>query len=346
LLFLTYRCNSHCKTCTFWKRPHREEKQREIDFEQWKIIIDKLAAAGVRATEIFGGNVLLRKDLLIPLLRYLRQKDFLIHLPTNQLGLDDEVAEVITSCVDYVYISTDGVGDYQDTIRGLRGSSERAENAISRFRRHRGEGRRPRLICNTTVSKYNVDILEEIVKYALEMQFDEIHFEYAGEISEDDLSHSLIDGLRPTPYFVKQDESILVDPAGARKVKESLRDIVKKYANSEIDILTVNIDILTEADLYRGTIPHDKCYAERLEVSVDPAGNLIPCAFINNYINGSLVEHDFEEVWNNERRRKFRIRQNSGEIKMCKHCIMGVQRNPGVFTSLKRIYLSRIVRGL
>ncbi|MFQ5752907.1 MAG: hypothetical protein ACE5HI_13015, partial [bacterium] len=58
LLILTYRCNSQCKTCTIWKRPKEEEKEKEIGFSEWKKIIDSLAAAGIRSTEVFGGNVL------------------------------------------------------------------------------------------------------------------------------------------------------------------------------------------------------------------------------------------------------------------------------------------------
>ena len=91
-LFLTYRCNSRCRTCAFWTRPQHEEKEKEIDFDEWKVIIDKLANAGVKITEIFGGNVLLRKKLLISILKYLKEKEFIIHLPTNQIGLDDDIA--------------------------------------------------------------------------------------------------------------------------------------------------------------------------------------------------------------------------------------------------------------
>jgi MoaA/NifB/PqqE/SkfB family radical SAM enzyme len=346
LLFLTYRCNSHCRTCTFWKRPHREEEKREIGFQEWRIIIDKLAAAGVRATEVFGGNVLLRKDLLLSVLRYLKEKEFEIHLPTNQIGLDDEIARSIVTYVDYVYISTDGVGEHQDAIRGLKGSSQRAEAAVTKLLRLRRGCKTPKIICNTTVSRYNADLLDDLAEYALRMGFDEIHFDYAGEISKEHLEHSVIDGLLPTPYFLKEGESILVDRAGAKRLKQSLRRIRKKHAHSDIDIVTVNIDVLTEENLYEGTIPHGKCYVDRLEVTVDPAGNLIPCAFINNYINGNLLNDAFEDVWNNERYQRFRRQQNRGAIAMCKHCILGVQRNPGLLTSLKRIYLSRLAPAL
>jgi MoaA/NifB/PqqE/SkfB family radical SAM enzyme len=343
-IFLTYRCNSRCTTCTFWKRPHKEEKAREIDFAEWRVIIDKLHAAGVRAVEVFGGNVLIRKELLIQVLRYLREKGFVVHLPTNQIGLDDEIARAIVECVDWVYISTDGVEEYQDAIRGLRGSAEKAEDAIARLRRIRGDREPPPiLVCNTTVSRFNVDILDRLAEYAEAKGFDEIHYEYAGEQSQEHLDHSLIDGLMPTPYYVKQgDETILVSRDGARRLKVNLRQVRRRTARSPLAVKSVNIDILSERHLHEGTIPHDKCYVERTEVTVDPSGNLIACPFINNYVMGDLVRGEFDAVWNNEKHRRFREVQNGGEIAMCRHCILGVQRNPGVWTTLKRIYITRL----
>ena len=341
-LFLTYRCNSHCSTCTFWQRPMEEEKKKEIGFDEWKLIIDKLADAGIKTTEIFGGNVLLRKNLLITVLNYLKEKGFVIHLPTNQIGLDDDVADAIASCVDFVYISTDGVGEYQDTIRGQKGASVRAENAVTKLLKLRQNNKTPCLICNTTVSRYNAGILGKLVEYALSMGFDEIHFEYAGEMSQEHIDHSIIGGLKPTPYYVKQEESILVDQGGANLIKEGLRKIKKRYARTNIKIKTLNIDVLSKRNLYEGTIPHKKCYVERAEATVDPSGNLIICPFINNYMMGSLLNNSFEDIWNNDRHRNFRQYQNQGRLEMCSHCILGVQRNPGLFTSLRRIYLTRI----
>jgi len=341
-LFLTYRCNSHCKTCTAWKRPAEEEIKKEIGVHEWKNIIDKLEAAGVRIAEIFGGNVLLRKDVLIPVLQYLREKKFIVHLPTNQIGLDDEIAGAIVSCVDYLYISTDGVGEYQDLIRGQKGASQRVEDSMTKLLRLRKDSKSPRLMCNTTVSKFNISVLDKIVEYACSRGFDEIYFEYVGEFSPEYIDHSTINGLRPSPYIVKQDETVLVDQRGAHLVKESLRKIKEKYQKEPIGIVTMNIDVLSERNLYEGTIPHDKCYVERNEVTVDPYGNIVACPFINNYVMGNLVRNSLDEIWNKDKHRVFRKHQNGGKLEMCPHCILGVQRNPGVLTSLRRIYFQRI----
>jgi len=342
-LYLTYRCNSRCQTCSIWKRPQEEEKKKEIGLKEWKNIIDKLVHAGVRNFEIFGGNVLLRKELLISLLQYIKKQDCIIHLPTNQIGLDDELIAAMVENLDYIYVSTDGIGEKQDEIRGGEGSSIRLEGAIARMLAFKKGKRYPRLICNTTVSRFNFDILDQIVEYAIQMKFDEIHFEYAGEFSPESIDRSLIDGLKPAPFYIKSGESILVDGQGAQVVKQKIREIKQKYKNCrDIDIVTINIDGRSMESLYTGLIPHDKCYCERIETTVDPYGNLVACPFINNYVYGNLSNNSFDAVWNNKKHKIFRRHQNNGQIDMCKNCILGVQRNPGILKSMERIYHYRI----
>lgn len=342
--FLTYRCNSRCKTCTQWKRPQEEEKKKELDFKKWKLIADKLEDAGIKVIEIFGGNVLLRKDLLIPLLKHLREKGFGIHLPTNQIGLDNEILDVMADCVDALYISIDGVGEHQELIRGQKGAFQRAENTIAKLVKLREQKNKyiKRIICNTTVSKYNIDNLDEIAAYAVKSGFDEMHFELCGEMTQEDVDNSMINGLKPAVYYLKQDESILLNHKNAVSLHDKLMQFKKKYQDDDIIFSTINIDGLSVRNIENGTIPHDKCYVERYEVTLDPLGNVVGCPFFNNYIIGNLTYNSFDTIWNNEKHRRFRKFQNSGKFAICKHCVLGIQRNPSMYTSMKRIYNFRI----
>ena len=345
-LFMTYRCDSKCKTCTMWQRPQEQEIEKEIDFAAWKEIIDKLSEAGVKTAEPFGGNALLRKELLIEVLEYLHEKGIAIHLPTNQIGLDDQVAEAIVKYVDTVYLSNDGYGLDQDVVRGVRGAAVLAEQSIDKIlslRNNISAGPEPlRIICNCTVSKFNIGSMEAVAQYALEKGFDEIDFEYAGEFEKEVVKASEIMGVIPNAQYLRQGDSILANKEEAAQIKKSLENIKKRYQNAPIKVETINIDSLSVENLYRGTIPHKKCYVERTEVTVDPYGNLVICPFITNIIMGNLVDEPFASIWNNDKHKFFRKAQNSGRLPMCKNCILGVQRNPGVLKSVQRIYLSRI----
>jgi len=344
-LYLTYRCDSKCKTCNRWQRPQDEEISKELDLVGWLSIIKKLSDAGIKSTEIFGGNVLLRKDVLIPVLKCLYDNGITVHLPTNQIGLDDDVAEALVKYVHKVYISTDGLGNQQDEIRGIAGASNLSEESIGkllRFKRINNNNNNLIIVCNCTVSKFNLGLMHEIVQYAVDNCFDEIHFEYAGEFDRDDVEKSKIMGVIPEPSYIRQESSILVDIKGAEIIKNNLVDIKKKFKSCDMIISSINIDTLTVENLSKGTIPNQKCYVERNEVTIDPYGNLVACPFIDNFTMGNFLQSPFKEIWNNGRHRSFRKMQNSGALPMCKQCILGVQRNPGFIKSLQRTYLTRI----
>jgi MoaA/NifB/PqqE/SkfB family radical SAM enzyme len=345
ILILTYRCDSRCKTCTMWRRDAEIELQKEIDLKGWKSVVDRLCDEGIEVFELFGGNVLLRKDLLIPLLKYLYDKGASIHIPTNQIGLDDEIADALVRYADTVYLSTDGIGNEQDSIRGISGSHNIGKDAVDRLLIRRRGTRRERgslrIVCNCTVSKYNFDSLEKIVRYAEEKCFDEVHFEYAGEFDKKLVDRSKIMDVTPEPHYLKQEESILVTRDQAIKVKQDLRSIRKKYRNSSIKITTLNIDSMSIRNLHEGSIPHDKCYIERCETTIDPYGNLVACPFITNFKFGNILDAPFHDVWNGNRHKLFRQAQNSQRLPMCGSCILGVQWNHGIFKTVHRIYLSR-----
>ena len=345
-LFLTYRCNSKCRTCTMWQRPQDDEIKKEIDFYGWKAVIDKLAEAGVKTTELFGGNALLRKEVFVSVVKYLHKKGMHIHFPTNQIGLDEDVAMAIVKYVHTVYLSTDGVGGEQDKVRGIHGASRLAEDAVEKLLRLRNNDYKGsschRIVCNCTVSRFNIGSMEKMVQYASSKGFDEIHFEYAGEFEKSVVEASKIMGITPDAQYIRQDDPILANKEEAAQLKNNIRAIKKMAKNAGLVIQINNIDCLSLENLSKGTIPHKKCYIERNEVTVDPYGNIVICPFITNFTLGNLVESTFLNIWNNEKHQLFRKAQNTGRLPMCRHCILGVQRNPGVLKSLQRIYLNRI----
>jgi MoaA/NifB/PqqE/SkfB family radical SAM enzyme len=334
-LFLTYRCTSKCKTCTAWMRP--SEKERELDLASWEKIVYELHGSGVRIAELFGGDIFLRKDILFGLIKRMKALNFTVHIPTNAILVDENTAQGLAELgVDYLYLSTDGVAETHDHIRRIDGNFSGVEQAIDMVLAARGERQSPRLICNTTVSKLNFDQLGKIADFAAHKNFDEIHFEYVGEMSEEHIQNSVIDGIEPTPFYVKQDDSVLLNREEAVSLRKTLTGIRKKYQGNRLTVVTINIDTLSLEDLHLGTIPNRKCYVERTEVTIDPYGNLVACPIINNYIFGNVVNERFDRIWNNGLHQRFRQNQISGKIALCEHCILGVQRNHSFLAALKR----------
>ncbi|MHC4121171.1 MAG: radical SAM protein [Planctomycetota bacterium] len=334
-MFLTYRCTSKCKSCTAWKRDVATEA--EVGLTDWCGISDSLSAAGVRNAELFGGDVFLRNDIVMPLIRHLKKNGFTVYIPTNANLIDKDIAAGLAKeRVDVMYFSVDGVESVQDAVRGVQGSFRKVVRAVDLLKRLRTTTRTPRLICNTTVSNLNADKLFEIAQFASEVGFDAIYYEYVGEMTAEHIEKSRIGALTPTPFYVRQKESLLLNKDQAVELKSELERIKRSFADSALSVNSINIDTLSVENLFNGTIPNKRCYVARREVTIDPYGNVIACPVINNYIHGNLLEQNLSDVWNNKRHRIFREYQNSGRINLCGHCILGVQRNHSLLTAWKR----------
>jgi MoaA/NifB/PqqE/SkfB family radical SAM enzyme len=341
LPFLTYRCTSRCRTCKMWSM--QWDIERELTCEEWLRVADILLDAGVRVFEMFGGDALLRKDALFPLIRRLKQRNAAVHIPTNSRLLDEETARIFVDAkVDFMYLSTDGVEGVHDKVRGIQDSFSLVKNAVAALLKYRGNRSAPRIICNTTVSKFNADSLEAVADFASRTGFDEIDFEYVGEMTKEDLIASTIDGIRPTPYYLRDGESVLVSPAQAVTVKRKLQEIISKYFGSAFRIGTMNIDFLSEEDMITGSVPKRKCYMERCQVTVDPAGNVVACPFFHSIKFGNLLKQDFQKLWRSDRHTYFHRYLKEKGLPMCHHCIPSIQRNHPFSERLERIYMVRV----
>jgi len=345
LLFLTYRCTSRCNTCVMWQR---KVEQTELSLDDWCKFIDMVAGRGIKSVELFGGDALLRKDVLAPLAAYIREKGIpLVEVATNCNLLDEEMAnDLINAGVSVFYTSLDGVGDLHDQVRGVPGSFANVKRGISALVKARGKCNCAKIIANCTISNLNIGSFEKVVDFAKENGVDTVAFEYVGEFPEESLSCSTINGVDPEPYYIAQKSSLFLNYEQAILLKAKLKAIKEKHRNNGIEIITSNIDILTLENLSKGIFPNEKCYVCRLFAIVDPYGNLIPCPFFNQYHLGNIRETHFDYLWNNEKHVDFIRHRDNKEAAICKHCILNVERNPGFFQALRKSYLNLSGKGL
>ncbi|BBO88540.1 radical SAM/SPASM domain-containing protein [Desulfosarcina ovata] len=343
LLFLTFRCTSKCRACTMWKRIVNEKD--ELNLQQWKNIIKDLSVNGVKIIELFGGDVFLRKELTVELIKYSNELGMVVHMPTNAILLDEEtIQEIVDAGLHTLYISVDEIDKNHDKIRGTKGNFDHIIKSIVNLKKVRSlkGSKRPTVYCNTTISKLNIDSIEEIVSFAHKQNFDVCALEYIGEFTEVHVKRSRIDGIYPDPYFLLRGESLLLNNDQAKKLKKTVPKLIKKYKYSDTEMYTLNIDTLSKKNIVSGTVPNTKCYMERNQVTVDPYGNIIACPFFSNYKLGNLSATPLQDIWNNKTHLRFREQQNKNTLKMCSHCIMGVERNYNIIKGMQRIYYKRI----
>lgn len=351
LLFMTYRCTSHCKMCTIWRYGKKLDSQKELSLEDWKKCIDKIGFKNLKSIELFGGDSLLRKDVTIPLIRHIKtiNKNINVELPTNCNLVDRETAmDLVKAGVDRLYISLDGPIEIHDKIRGKSGTYSNVYKAIKYFveaKRNLGSFT-PDIIINCTISSNNVDNFEKIIPIVDNLGADMIDFEYVGEFKKENIRNTKVNGIVPTPFYINLSSSILLNREQAYLLKKKIEEIKESAKKLKIKIYTSVIDSLSIVNLIDGTIPNKKCYLCRNWVTIDPFGNVMGCFHYNNYIFGNIKDLQFSSIWKNNKHFIFMDAQKKGEIKLCENCISGVNRNKTFDQSIYRLlYFNLIKKG-
>lgn len=332
LLFMTYRCTSQCKMCTIWKCGKKVDAQKELSLEDWKKCVDMLDPKNLKFIELFGGDALLRKNVTIPLIKYIKKcnENIIVEFPTNCNLIDEETAlALVKAGVDRLYISLDGLIDIHDKIRGKSGTYSNVKKAIEYFVEAKTyfRSKTPEIIINCTISSNNVDNFESIIPIVRDLGADTVDLEYIGEFKEDNIQNTILNGIKPTPFYINLSSSNLLSKEEAyllKKKMKKIRDLSKKF---KIKIVTSVIDTLTIDNLINGTIPNKKCYICRNWVTIDPFGNVMGCFHYNNFIYGNIKDVPFKSIWKNNKHLSFIEGQKKGKIKICQNCVSGVNRN-------------------
>ncbi|HJV36215.1 glycosyltransferase [Geomonas sp.] len=318
ICFLTYRCTSMCRTCTIWQRKGCGEQ--EMTREEWLESSAKLATYGIRSFEIFGGDALLRKDAIFAVTRYLSEQGVATYFPTNANLCDrDTVKQLIEAGLGTVYLSLDDLGEEQDEVRGVSGSFQRVREALENFAELRGGGELPCIIVCSTLSRLNFRNFPRLVEFLEQYPVNAIYPRPLGEFSRQGIEDSLIDGVLPEPYFASSDgESHLMDRGELAEMYRMIEGMQQHpssiYVNWRAYYST------TDDTFLHGEYPLKECRIASTVVTVNPNGDVVPCPFFRSYVLGNLKRGGLEEIWGNERHRRFLAAQREGDLAICKNC--------------------------
>jgi len=283
---ITSICNSQCKTCNVWKTFKNNPKiiKDDLTIKEIKLIFKNLPKNLVWIS-FSGGEPFLRKDLAeicqtavenIPSLG-------LISIPSNGL-LENKIVKTTKKILSlplknlFLNFSLDGPEKIHDEIRGIKGAFKKTWSTYEKILTF--SKKEPRLHVNleTTISKYNLDYLEEFFQKL---------------IASD---HKITVTIAHTGYLYKNIKSnkkfTRLNHDG-----EKLKKIVKIVKNTLS--LTSPIDLIEKA--YLDKIPKFyknprkqplPCIALKNSIAIDAHGNIIPC-FMWGKILGNIKDFDY-----------------------------------------------------
>jgi MoaA/NifB/PqqE/SkfB family radical SAM enzyme len=279
-LSITYRCNNVCYQCDL-PRPwfYRQRGDRELGTDEFKRIIDELAALGVAGINITGGEPSLRRDHL-ELLAHVKRAGLNANLSTNAFTLiePERVEALLATGVDSVNISLDGAcAETHDKVRGTPKSFaniERATELLVAARRHG----RPSITYIFVIGVENHTEVQGFVALARARGVDSVGF---------------------MPVFdVYRDREERSDDARRAMEASVARLRAEKRGANEVFIDNTDAYLSLFGAAWRGEPSPLQCYAPYHHILIDSYANVFPCALpyhnggppIGNVRDTSLVD--------------------------------------------------------
>lgn len=176
IVFVTYRCNSHCRTC-FYHEYLNNPQVIDLPLSFYENLARSLNS--LLWLHLSGGEPFLRSDLpqLVNLF-YLHSQVRHIGIPTNGL-LPDRIAEntqlMLKLCPEAqltVVVSIDGLERTHNNLRGVNGSWQLSMQTIEKLKKLRSEFSRLSINICTVLNQRNAGEMSELLRFIQSMEVD------------------------------------------------------------------------------------------------------------------------------------------------------------------------------
>lgn len=293
IIHLTQRCNLRCKYC------YENKNENEISFKSIQQLIDNEINEKRDYTVLifYGGEPLLRKDLIYDTIDYIKSKKskttFYFGMTTNGTLLDEQFIEYIArnNFLNIAY-SFDGSRETQNlnrvTLEG-EGTFDIVENNAKKLlKSHKN------VVAMVVVTKNNINKLKDNIEYLIKVGFKKFNllFDYLQDWQDEDL----------------------------KVIKEQYSEVAEIYYNKILKEEDIDISLFDEkinTHIKEGYNCNEDCNLGVKSINVGTDGNFYPCMqFVGDekYIIGNCEKGiDFSA-------REKLIARAGLENEICKEC--------------------------
>ena len=327
-LTITNHCNLRCQMCGQWSqegyiRGNTEVLKHELQLADWKRLVDEIAAHGVPAVLLRGGEVFMFPGIA-DLLEYIHGKGMFISIDTNGTMLDQFAELLVRLGMIHLTISVDGPEMMHDAVRGVPGTFLRLKRGIAKIAEleKSSENKISRSIC-FTISQFNYRSLGQMPEVARSLGLGSIAIvpyyyfpEAIGRQYEQELRAL---GCQAYSWVGFHHEDSGVDFA-------EFRQQLKQYQASLGEVYSYPYMALSEAeyqawfaDTQMQVGPRHCQNVEKL-IDIQPDGSANFCVDFIDYSFGNVKEASIAELWNGERAERFRQARRQNPLAVCGRC--------------------------
>ena len=270
---VTRKCNLKCSHC--YINAASTEAMDELTTEEGKRLIDQICEVSHPLLILSGGEPLLRKDIY-ELIQYGTQKGLRMGLGSNGALIDNAVAKKLKEAgIKTVSISIDShIPEHHDDFRGVKGSWEKAVNAIKALREN------DILVqVNTTLTQQNYDEIDDIMSLAEKLGVENFHLFFLVPTGRGkkmaDITPAMYEDMITKTFAKTARHKLNVRPSCAPQFMRIAKDM--------------HIDM---RQWVRG------CMAGLYYCRVYPNGEITPCPYLPVKL-GNIREKSFKDIWFN-----------------------------------------------
>ncbi|MBI5614095.1 radical SAM protein [Candidatus Gottesmanbacteria bacterium] len=274
-LVITNRCNFRCPSCSVWKLPFHNE----MSVEDWNKILDNLSPITANTfVEINGGEALINKDLVVAIVKRLKNISCCVSLNSNGSLFKDKITNDLASAgLDYVKISLYSSNpNIHNKLRGFPMAYEKAIQAIQ-------------LIRNTTIhlqigiliTSENINYIPKLINHIrktwpgsniyLQALDESIHSPESKNLNTNILIDSLWPSANNSSHFF---DYILQNPTFVNNSFKHLAAMKTYYLQPQ-------------------SILKHRCLVGQTNIVLDPHGNVSFCfkrRFIGNVLKNNILD--------------------------------------------------------
>jgi radical SAM protein with 4Fe4S-binding SPASM domain len=268
---VTRKCNLKCSHCYINAAPR--EYTDELTTEEGKRLIDQICEVSHPLLILSGGEPLLRTDIY-ELIEYGTRKGLRMGLGSNGTLIDDSVAKKLKqSGIKTVSISLDShIPDHHDDFRGVRGSWQKAINAIKALREND-----VLVQVNTTLTQQNYDEIDDIMSMVEQLGVENFHLFFLVPTGRGkkiaDITPTMYEDMIRNTFAKTVRHKLNVKPSCAPQFMRIAKDM--------------NLDM---RQWVRG------CMAGMYYCRVYPNGEITPCPYLPIKL-GNVREKSFKDIW-------------------------------------------------
>lgn len=324
---LTYKCTLRCHMC-WYHGDHgtvkSDDYKNEINLIDIKKILDDLLMyTKIRKVAISGAEPLMRKDIC-EVLSLIKSYNFNVVLLTNATLINEDLAKnIISTNIDQIRISIDGISDKHNAIRNNTMAYQNALVGIKNLRKFTENFNYPKIVLNHVITDDNIMNFNHLLELGSEFSC-YVSFQHLMWMSKESIQSNIqilkdslgitdltACGFENSYYFLNYQKLC----SALQKTKEKAKNFNVNLTIGQFD----NQDSIRKWYSEQSSFP-TKCTFTNNSLRFSADGSLKPCQYIN-YSFGTIKNENLLEILTGEKKKTFdHFLVNHKNIPICQRC--------------------------